>query len=211
MITLVVKAILAYLLGALVGSLLVGRLRGGIDIRRLGSGNAGGTNALRTQGKAFAFWVMLIDIGKGWLATGVLCGLSLPGLPSGPQREWTLAICGIAVMIGHVYPVWFEFKGGKGVATLIGAVLGVAPMLLLPMLAVWLLAVMLVGYVGLASILGAVTFALEAARHRVLLPFAAVAAVIIIYTHRSNIRRMLTGTEPRARRLWLFAMRSRSS
>jgi len=215
MITLIVKAVLAYLLGSLVGSLLVGRLRGGIDIRRLGSGNAGGTNALRTQGKAFAFWVLLIDIGKGWLATGVLAALALPGLPVGPPREWLVAVCGIAVMLGHVYPVWYGFKGGKAVATLIGGVLGAAPLLLLPMLAVWLLSVMLLGYVGLASMLGAITFAIEAgvepAAQGGLLTFAAAAAVLIVYTHRSNIVRMLGGTEPRALRLWLLGLRSRSS
>ena len=215
MITLIVKAVLAYVLGSLVGSLLVGRLRGGVDIRRLGSGNAGGTNALRTQGKAFAFWVLLIDIGKGWLATGVLAALALPGLPVGPPREWLVAVCGIAVMLGHVYPVWYGFKGGKAVATLIGGVLGAAPLLLLPMLAVWLLSVMLLGYVGLASMFGAITFAIEAgvepAAHGGLLSFAAAAAALIVYTHRSNIVRMLGGTEPRARRLWLLGLRSRSS
>ncbi len=215
MITLIVKAALAYLLGSLIGSLLVGRLHGGVDIRRLGSGNAGGTNALRTQGKAFAFWVLLIDIGKGWLATGVLAALALPGISVGPQREWLVAVCGIGVLLGHVYPLWYGFKGGKGVATLIGAVLGAAPMLLLPMLAVWLLSVMLVGYVSLASMLGAMTFAIEAGAqpgaHGALLFFASVAALLIVYTHRSNIVRMLGGTEPRARRLWLLGLRSRSS
>ena len=215
MISLIVKAALAYLLGSLIGSLLVGRLRGGVDIRRLGSGNAGGTNALRTQGKVFAFWVLLIDIGKGWLATGVLAKLALPGIPIGSEREWLVAVCGIAVMLGHVYPLWYGFKGGKGVATLIGAVLGAAPLLLLPMLAVWLLSVILLGYVGLASMLGTVTFAIEAgaqpAAHGALLTFASVAALLIVYTHRSNIVRMLDGTEPRARRLWLLGQRSRSS
>ncbi|HET9107415.1 MAG TPA: glycerol-3-phosphate acyltransferase, partial [Steroidobacteraceae bacterium] len=72
------KAVLSYLLGSVIGSLVVGRLRGGVDIRRLGSGNAGGTNALRTQGKGFAFWVLLIDIGKGWIATGLLAPARLP-------------------------------------------------------------------------------------------------------------------------------------
>src|SRR5690348_2096655 len=75
----VIKAIMSYLLGSVVGGLVVGRLRGGVDIRRLGSGNAGGTNALRTQGKSFAFWVLLIDIGKGWVATRVLARLGLSG------------------------------------------------------------------------------------------------------------------------------------
>jgi acyl phosphate:glycerol-3-phosphate acyltransferase len=207
---LLVKAVLGYLLGSIVGSLLVGKLRGGIDIRRLGSGNAGGTNALRTQGKAFAFWVLVIDIGKGWVATGLLAPARLPGLAAPPQSaDWSVAACGIAVMFGHVYPLWHGLRGGKGVATLVGAVLGAAPILLAPMLAAWLLAVIVFGFVGLASILGAVVFALAAAGSHVsvrgpLLIFAVASALLIVFTHRANISRMLAGTEPRARRLWLL-------
>jgi acyl phosphate:glycerol-3-phosphate acyltransferase len=207
---LLVKAALGYLLGSIIGSLLVGRLRGGVDIRRLGSGNAGGTNALRTQGKAFALWVLLIDIGKGWIATGLLAPAHLPGLAASPHwRDWSIAACGIAVMVGHVYPLWHGLRGGKGVATLIGAVLGASPILLAPMLAVWLVAVMAFGFVGLASILGALTFALAAAGSHLsvrapLLTFAVASALLIAFTHRSNVSRMLAGTEPRARRLWLL-------
>ncbi len=216
MMSIIVKPVVAYLLGSLVGGLLVGRLRGGVDIRRMGSGNAGGTNALRTQGKLFAFWVLLIDIGKGWLATAVLPAAALPGLAAGAHgREWLVAACGLAVILGHLYPLWYGFRGGKGVATLIGAVLGAAPLLLLPMLAVWLLTVILSGYVGLGSMLGAVTFALGAAirpgTRGALLAFAVLAAVLIVYTHRSNIARMFAGTEPRARRLWLLGTHTRSS
>ena len=213
-----IKAALGYLLGSIVGGLLVGRLRGGVDIRKEGSGNAGGTNALRTQGKAFAFWVLLIDIGKGWIATGLLAAARLPGIAAAPLpwRVWSVAACGIAVMLGHVYPLWHGFRGGKGVATLVGAVLGAAPLLLIPMLAVWLLVVVLFGFVGLASILGASAFAAAAAASSVearipLLTFAVASAVLIACTHRGNIARMLAGTEPRARRLWLLgAARQRS-
>ena len=95
MLELAVKTLLAYLLGALIGSLLVGQLRGGVDIRKLGSGNAGGTNALRTQGVSFAIWVMIIDIGKGWLAAAVLAPLPLPGIAIDPQidRVWLAVAC----------------------------------------------------------------------------------------------------------------------
>jgi glycerol-3-phosphate acyltransferase PlsY len=216
-IELIVKAALGYLLGSIVGSLLVGRLKGGVDIRRVGSGNAGATNALRTQSKAFAFWVLLIDIGKGWIATGPLAAAHIPGIATAPAhlRAWSVAVCGVAVVLGHVYPLWHGFRGGKGVATVVGAVLGASPILLAPMLAVWLLAVMLFGFVGLASILGAITFAVAAASgglgpHQPLLTFAVLSAVLIAFTHRGNIARMLAGTEPRARRLWLLgAARSR--
>jgi glycerol-3-phosphate acyltransferase PlsY len=212
-----VKAALGYLLGSIIGSLLIGRLRGRVDIRHLGSGNAGATNALRTQSKGFASGVLLIDLGKGWLATGFLALSRIPGIAFGPAhvRAWSVAACGITVMLGHIYPLWHGFRGGKGVATLVGAVLGAMPALLLPMLVVWLVAVALFGFVGLASILGAVAFAVAAAASGVeprapLLIFAVLSVVLIAFTHRSNISRMLAGTEPRARRLWLLgAARSR--
>jgi acyl phosphate:glycerol-3-phosphate acyltransferase len=210
-IELLVKAVLGYLLGSIIGSLLVGRLRGGIDIRRLGSGNAGGTNALRTQGKAFAFWVLVIDIGKGWIATGLLASAQLPRLAEAPPqwRAWSLAVCGITVMLGHIYPLWHGLRGGKGVATLVGAVLGASPLLLAPMLVVWLAAVIVFGFIGLASVLGAATFAMASATAHVsarapLLSFAVASALLIAFTHRSNLSRMLAGTEPRARKLWLL-------
>jgi glycerol-3-phosphate acyltransferase PlsY len=206
-----IKVILSYLLGSLVGGLLVGRLRGGVDIRRLGSGNAGGTNALRTQGKAFAFWVMFIDIGKGWLATRVVA----PFHATQPYG-WLAAACGIAVMLGHVYPLWYGFRGGKGVATLVGAALGLDPWLLLPMLATWLVAVVLFGFVGLGSMLGALALAVAGVVGALgprapLVTFGVLSAVLIAFTHRSNIARMRAGTEPRARRLWLFGLRRRSA
>jgi glycerol-3-phosphate acyltransferase PlsY len=129
---------------------------------------------------------------------------------------WSVAACGIAVMLGHVYPLWHGFRGGKGVATLVGAVLGASPLLLVLMLAVWLLAVILFGFVGLASILAAASYAVAAAgagahAHVPLLTFAVLSAVLVAFTHRTNIARMLAGTEPRARRLWLLgAARQRS-
>lgn len=211
MIELPLKAVLSYLLGSIVGSLLVGKLRGGVDIRHLGSGNAGGTNALRTQGKWFAFWVLVIDIGKGWVATGYVAGAQIQDIPAASPawRVWSVAVCGIAVMLGHVYPLWHGFRGGKGVATLVGAVLGAAPTFLVPMLMIWLVAVILCGFVGLGSILGALTFVVAAATSGgpsrfPLLAFAVLSAALIAYTHRSNITRMMAGTEPRARRLWLL-------
>jgi len=212
-IELILKAALSYLLGSVIGGLVIGRLKGGVDIRKAGSGNAGGTNALRTQGVGFAFWVMLIDIGKGWCATAVLAPAALPGLLPGvvetPLHSWCVAVCGIAVLVGHVYPLWYGFRGGKGVATLLGAAAGIAPWLLLPMLLTWLLAGVLFGYVGLASMLAAcalgVAIALSALTPRVpLVSFGIVSALLIGFTHRANIARMRAGCEPRAMRLWLL-------
>jgi glycerol-3-phosphate acyltransferase PlsY len=218
MIELVLKGGLSYLLGSIVGSLAVARLTGGVDIRTLGSGNAGATNALRTQGRKVGLTVLLIDLAKGWIATGVIAPFPmLPGvLPpaSTALAPWSVPVCGIAVMLGHVYPLWYGFRGGKGVATLLGAVFGINARLLLPMLLTWLAAVIAFGYVGLASILAAVALAVAIARRSPpgpLLVFAILAALLILYTHRSNIARMRQGSESRARRLWLFGTRRGSA
>jgi len=138
MIDCFIKIILAYLLGSVSGSLLLGRLRG-VDIRTQGSGNAGGTNALRTQGVVFALAVIVIDIGKGVLATGWLPGLHLPGLEGRDAiaTEVTAVACGLAAIIGHMVPIYFGFRGGKGAATAVGAVGTMIPIAIAPTVAVW--------------------------------------------------------------------------
>jgi acyl phosphate:glycerol-3-phosphate acyltransferase len=208
------KVLLAYLLGSIVGSLVVGRLRGGVDIRKSGSGNAGATNALRTQGAGFAIWVIVIDIAKGWLAAAVLPGLALPAMlaipaASGAQAAWLPAACGFAAILGHVFPVWHGFRGGKGVATLVGAFAGIELLLLVPLFASWLAVVVVSGFVGLASIVAALAIPLYLLVRDgpVLTPvmgFALACAALVVYTHRGNVQRMRAGTEPRARRLWLL-------
>jgi glycerol-3-phosphate acyltransferase PlsY len=213
---LLLKVAVSYLLGSIIGGLLIGRLRGGVDIRQMGSGNAGGTNALRTQGKWFAFWVLLIDIGKGWLAAGIVAPLLIPGVPmAGPEAGvWIPVACGIAVIVGHVYPLWYGFRGGKGVATLVGVVFGLNAWLLVPMLLTWLLAVALFGYVGLASMLAAASLpvcleltGMEA--NAPMVTFGVAVTFAIAFTHRTNIARMRAGTESRARRMWLFGPHER--
>ena len=139
---------MSYLLGSLLGSLVVGWLRGGVDIRKLGSGNAGGTNALRTQGKWFALGVMVIDVGKGILATAVIPGLVIPGVGLDPDIDRSLVLYGVAfaAIVGHVFPVWFEFRGGKGGATAAGlADLSRADASALPIIGAWLAVVLLTG------------------------------------------------------------------
>lgn len=205
------KVLLAYLLGAVVGSLVVGRLRGGVDIRKLGSGNAGSTNALRTQGLAFGIWVVVIDVAKGWIAAALLPYLGLPGIvpAADAAAAWLPASCAFAAIVGHVFPVWHGFRGGKGVATLVGAYAGLELFLLVPLVASWLGVVMVSGFVGLSSI--AAAFALpvylllrDGARLTPVMGFALASAVLVAWTHRGNVRRMRAGTEPRARKLWLF-------
>ncbi|MEM9058399.1 MAG: glycerol-3-phosphate acyltransferase, partial [Pseudomonadota bacterium] len=132
MLDVVFKLVLAYLLGSVSGSLVTGRFFGGVDIRRMGSGNAGGTNALRTQGPLFALLVVIIDVGKGALAAGVLPGLAL--FANGPApvaaTGWLPVGCAAAAIVGHMVPVWHGFRGGKGGATLVGSLLVLAPLAL---------------------------------------------------------------------------------
>jgi glycerol-3-phosphate acyltransferase PlsY len=213
MLELGVKILIAYLLGTLLGSLILGRLRG-VDIRSMGSGNAGATNALRTQGKFFGFLVLAIDVAKGvfavwWLPTAVLPGVGIdPGLP----REWLTLACGFAVIMGHVYPVWFGFRGGKGAATVLGVVATVELRLLVPMLVTWLVVLVLSGYVSLATMLSGVALVVAVCilepTNVPLLSFCVAVSTFVVYTHRSNIARIRTGQESRARRLWLFRSRA---
>ena len=216
MTELIVKAVLAYLLGSIVGGLALARLTGGVDIRTLGSGNAGATNALRTLGKGTALTVLLIDIAKGWIATRLLARAHLPVVGFDPAlHAWAVSVCGLAVILGHVYPIWHGFRGGKGFATLIGAVAGIHPWLLIPGALTWFATVIVFGYVGLASLLAALAVAVAIAvcpggRHGPLLSFGVLSALLIVYTHRANIARMRAGTESRAKRLWRFGTRRNS-
>ncbi len=211
MLELGLKVLISYLAGALNGALIVGKLAGGIDIRTLGSGNAGGTNALRTQGKWFAFRVMVIDVGKGYLPPWLLPALALPGVPLDPEVSRTLLAlaCAGAAVVGHCYPVWFDFKGGKGAATAIGALLAIAPALTLPALVVWCLVLTATGFVGLATMLAAAVLPVWVAltdlpEQRELFWFLVALALFIVYTHRGNIRRLREGRENRLEKAMLW-------
>jgi glycerol-3-phosphate acyltransferase PlsY len=213
MVELSLKALTAYLIGALPGSLVLGRLRG-VDIRALGSGNAGATNALRTQGKAFALAVLLFDIGKGFLVVWWLPLALFPGVGLDPavSRIWLSLACGLAVIVGHVYPVWYGFRGGKGAATVVGVVAALEPRLLAPLIAAWFLVLLLSGFVSLATMVAGLAlvasiFFLDPG-NTPLLAFGIVLAAFIIFTHRSNIARLMAGKENRVRRLWLLRPRS---
>jgi glycerol-3-phosphate acyltransferase PlsY len=204
------KVLVAYLLGSVIGSLVVGALRGGVDIRKLGSGNPGSTNALRTQGLAFGLWVIVIDVIKGVLAAAVIPVLDLPWVtPADGPSPWLAPACALAAVTGHVFPAWHGFRGGKGVATLVGAYAGLELALLAPLVMSWLAVVVVSGFVGLSSIVAAAAMPVylllrDGARFTPLLGFSLACAVLVAYTHRGNVRRMRAGTEPRARKLWLF-------
>ena len=213
MLELGVKILIAYMVGTLLGSLILGRLRG-VDIRSMGSGNAGATNALRTQGRLFGFLVLAVDIAKGAFAVWWLPSASLPGVGIDPglPRDWLTLACAFAVIVGHVYPVWFGFRGGKGAATVVGVVAALELRLLAPLLVSWFVVLLLTGYVGLATMLSGVVLVIAVyvlePKNVPLVSFCAAVAVFVIYTHRSNIARMLAGQESRVRRLWLFRSRA---
>lgn len=216
MLELGLKVLISYLIGSLTGALIVGKLAGGIDIRTQGSGNAGGTNALRTQGKWFALRVILIDIVKGFVPPWLLPALALPGVFPDPEvsRTWLMLACAGASVIGHCYPVWFGFAGGKGAATAIGALLGIAPWLALPGVLVWVIVLITTGFVGLATMLAAVALPIWLLINGLdgqlpLLVFLTGLALFIVFTHRANIRRLLAGNENRIEKVMLLRRRSR--
>ena len=199
MIGLLLKIVFSYLLGSVSGSIIVGTLRH-VDIREKGRGNAGGTNAFRTQGFKFAFFVVLIDIGKGFFAAWLVPQFDLGNLDVGIGWDIQMLSCGLAVVIGHCYPLWHGFRGGKGAATTVGALLFIHTLVVVPMITVWLVVLVLTGWVGLSTMLAAVTMVpaflwLDGAGST--LWFAVALAVFIVFTHRSNIRNMLSGTENR--------------
>ncbi len=204
MLELGLKFTAAYLLGSLLGSLVVGRLRGGVDIRRLGSANAGATNALRTQGKVFALFVMLIDVGKGILAVLVIPGLSIPGVGIDPAVNRDLVLYGVAfaVILGHVYPLWYGFRGGKGGATAAGLLFVIAPLVAPFVIVIWITIVFVTRFVGLATMSATVAATVIVAWQRLpedqaIVIFSACVAALMIFTHRANIVRMINGTENR--------------
>ncbi|MGH8454859.1 MAG: glycerol-3-phosphate 1-O-acyltransferase PlsY [Nevskiales bacterium] len=213
MVEVPIKILVSYLLGSVMGGLVVGALRG-VDIRTQGSGNVGATNALRTQGAVFGVLVFVIDIGKGLLAAAWLPGFSFSdlGITTAPlPAVFALGLpyaCGLAVVLGHVYPLYFGFRGGKGVATLLGVIACLQPATL-PFFAIaWVLTLLLTGYVGLASILGftATTVAVAAKMGIFTVPAAFMYALLtlVLYTHRANLQRLRDGSEHRFEKAMLL-------
>ena len=212
---LIIKLIISYLLGSVSGSILVGKFKG-VDIRKMGSGNAGGTNAFRTMGTQFALTVLFIDVLKGFIAVQFVSNLSLDGLLtcSNINSDILSIICGCGAVLGHVYPIYHGFKGGKGAGTMVGVLGALVPMYLIFILPIWLVVLFFSGYVGLSTMIAGI--ALPICTHSfyptgIYSPFgffSVMVSVFIIYTHRNNIRRMLDGNENRFKKIMLLRKKS---
>jgi glycerol-3-phosphate acyltransferase PlsY len=190
MITLLAAAI-AYLLGAIPFGYLLVKWTTGRDVRAGGSGNIGATNVLRTSGRAAGIATLLLDIGKGYLAVWIAGRLSEHGVPA-------MCVAALAVMAGHSYPVFLQFKGGKAVACFVGAFLCLTPLALGAVLVVFVVVVAWTRFISMGSIVSAATFPLAVwlmEKDVTMLAAGLIAGGFIIYKHSGNIARLHAGTE----------------
>jgi acyl phosphate:glycerol-3-phosphate acyltransferase len=195
----VLAILISYLIGSLSGSLIIGKLRG-IDIRKLGSGNAGATNAFRTQGKLFALGTLLIDLLKGICAAVFVSKLWLD--------ELSPYLCSLTVVVGHCYPVFFGFKGGKGAGSCLAAITCLQPLAAMLALGVWVLCLGFSGFVGPSTVAaslvaGAWIFFFSTLSLAAKCVCGAMLA-LVVFRHRSNLARLLRGEELRFEkvRIW---------
>ena len=204
MVTLVVVLIGSYLLGSIPFGFLAGRLAG-IDIRKAGSGNVGATNVVRVLGKRYGYPVFALDFLKGFGAVKVSMLMA-----TGRPAEWNSSeivgiLAAMSSILGHLYPPWLKFKGGKGVATSAGALLALTPVPTLIGVAIWLIVFWMTRYVSLASITATVVLPIvilvvtsqDPNNGKPLVYASACVAAVVIWRHRSNLSRLIRGTEPR--------------
>ncbi len=199
-IILIVLAFLsAYLLGSIPTAVWVGKKFHGIDVREHGSGNAGATNVIRVLGWKTGVPVLLVDVFKGWLAAMLPVFLSLAGQGTALLTNLQI-LAGVAAVLGHIFPVFAGFRGGKGVATIFGVLLAIHPLLTLSCMGVFLSGLLLTGYVSVSSMSAGIAFPVflfllfdtPSIYFKI---FSLVVAVAILITHRKNISRLLKGEE----------------
>jgi glycerol-3-phosphate acyltransferase PlsY len=189
----VLVLVASYLLGSIPFSFLVGRAFGVADVRRVGSGNVGATNVLRSAGKTAGLLALLLDAAKGAAA-------SLLALWLVPDRPAVAALAAVAAVLGHMYPVWLRFQGGKGVAAGLGAFAPLVPKAAMAATGVFLLTLMATRYVSISSIVGTATLAALAFvfGSPAVAWAATLTAVLVVVRHRSNLKRLHDGSERRA-------------
>jgi acyl phosphate:glycerol-3-phosphate acyltransferase len=198
----ILLVLLAYFIGSVPTAVWISRSQFNIDIRDYGSGNAGATNTFRVLGARWGTTVMLIDMLKGLLA--VKLALLIPYYVQNDFARTNFQIgLGLAAVLGHIFPVWAEFRGGKGVATLFGLVLGISPWSALGCVGIFLLVLFITRFVSLSSILASLAFPIfiliifnvDNEAYRI---FAIAVALLVILTHQKNINRLLRGSESKA-------------
>ena len=188
--------ILAYLVGSIPTAVWYGKIFHGIDVRQHGSGNAGATNSLRTFGKKAGIIVLIVDFLKGFLA------VKAASLFSTETDNILPLIMGLAVILGHIFPIFAQFRGGKGVATAMGVLVATFPWAALGCVLTFMIVVFVTKYVSLASLLGALAFPIQLIFNlwndnadKYAIGFASVIFVILLIMHRENIQRLIQGTE----------------
>jgi acyl phosphate:glycerol-3-phosphate acyltransferase len=189
----------AYLLGSVASAVWIGKMLYGIDVRQHGSGNAGATNVIRVLGYKAGIPVMLFDVFKGWLAVQIAVWIPIPGLSTEMMIYIRIAMA-LAAVLGHVFPVFAGFKGGKGVGTIAGVGISLFPLAILLVLVVFIVVLAITHFVSLSSILASLAFPLVVwfvlgIRHPGLVGLSLMVAVFIPVTHRKNIARLLKGEE----------------
>lgn len=220
MLPIAIISVLSYLVGSIPTAIIVARVMRGIDIRQHGSGNAGGTNVIRVLGWKAGVFVILCDMAKGLFATMVISRLMFGALPfenTTPFDDYVVVqiIAGCAAMLGHIWTLFAGFKGGKGIATAGGMLIGIAPVEVAVSLGVFLVVFLISHYVSLGSLSAASTFPLtmflrenlfmaHIPSYNTLIWFSVAISLLVIYTHRANIQRLLKGTENRVSRIPLL-------
>ena len=197
-------ALVGYILGSCPNGFIVSKVRG-IDVRKHGSGNIGATNVLRVMGKKWGYLVFALDAIKGFLAVRLAFWISASLFSSVVSPELVGIVAGVACILGHAFPFWLNFRGGKGVATSAGVLLGLMPIAVISVFLVWLLLFKITRYVSVASISAAVSlpvFVTLYLRFKMLtgaslLPFSILIATVVIWRHRSNMQRLFQGKEQR--------------
>ena len=204
-ILIILTLIGAYLLGSIPTSVWYGIGYFGVDVRKMGSGNAGATNTFRVLGKRAGTVVMLIDVLKGWTATSLAPLLFYSGAITVNHVLPYKILFGIIAIVGHIFPVFVKFKGGKGVATLLGMVLAIHPELALVCITIFILTLILSQYVSLSSILATLAFpvlsllGLFGPPDPLLVGFGFAMFLLVVVTHQKNIVRLLNGNENRTK------------
>lgn len=204
MLTLAVAVLGSYLLGSIPFGYLVGKI-GGIDIRKIGSGNIGATNVVRVLGKRYGYPVFVLDFLKGFGAVKISISIATDAWPEWGSPEIFGVLAAVASVIGHSFPLWLKFRGGKGVATSAGALFGLMPLATLIAAVIWLLVFWFTRYVSVASLVTAVALPLvilimtrlNQIQGNALFYSSLGIAAVVIWRHRSNFSRLMRGSEPR--------------